>query len=112
MSDKVLPNLEPQIVWSIFEEITKVPRPSKKEEKIRSWMKNWAKENKIASHILPEKGKYEIIDALREAGYEVILSIGELEENDIGSNCGQYVTNYLKQKEGAVAGYTYPLQHE
>jgi 23S rRNA (adenine2503-C2)-methyltransferase len=71
-----------------------------------------ANENKISSQILPEKEKYEIIDALKEAGYEVILSIGELEENDIGSNCGQYVTNYLKQKKGAVAGYTYPLQHE
>ena len=71
-----------------------------------------ANENRISSHILPEKEKYEIVDALKEAGYEVILSIGELEENDIGSNCGQYVTNYLKQKKGAVAGYTYPLQHE
>ena len=70
-----------------------------------------AKENKIASHILPEKGKYKIIDALREAGYEVILSIGELEENDIGSNCGQYLSNYLKQKKGAVAGYTYPREN-
>jgi len=71
-----------------------------------------ANENRISSHILPERENYGIIDALKEAGYEVILSIGELEENDIGSNCGQYVTNYLKQKKGAVAGYTYPLQHE
>ncbi len=47
MPDKVLASLEPQIVWSIFEEITKIPRPSKKEEKIRSWIKIWAKENKI-----------------------------------------------------------------
>jgi 23S rRNA (adenine2503-C2)-methyltransferase len=71
-----------------------------------------ASENRISSHILPERRSYEFIDGLRDAGYEVILSIGELEENDIGSNCGQYVTNYLKQKKGAVAGYTYPLQHE
>jgi 23S rRNA (adenine2503-C2)-methyltransferase len=71
-----------------------------------------ANENRICSHILPEKDNYEIIDVLREAGYQVILSIGELEENDIGSNCGQYVTNYLKQRKSAVAGYTYPLQHE
>ncbi|MHA1303959.1 MAG: aminoacyl-histidine dipeptidase [Candidatus Heimdallarchaeaceae archaeon] len=42
-----LADLEPGIVWSIFEEITKVPRPSKKEQKIREWLKSWAKENNI-----------------------------------------------------------------
>ena len=31
------------------------------------------------------------------AGYETILSIGELEENEIGSNCGMYVTA-MKQR--------------
>jgi len=48
MADKILAKLEPQIVWGIFEEITKIPRPSKKEEKIISWIKGWAKENKIS----------------------------------------------------------------
>jgi 23S rRNA (adenine2503-C2)-methyltransferase len=32
-----------------------------------------------------------LIEQLRNVGYDVILSIGELEENKIGSNCGQYV---------------------
>jgi len=71
-----------------------------------------ANENGISSHIIPEKAKYQVIDALKAAGYEVILSIGELEENDIGSNCGQYVTNYLKQRKELAAGYTYPLKPE
>ena len=31
----MIENLEPKAVWSIFEEITKVPRPSKHEELIR-----------------------------------------------------------------------------
>ncbi len=31
------------------------------------------------------------IDAFREQGFEVLLSIGEYEENQIGSNCGQYL---------------------
>ena len=39
MSNNVLSNLEPSIVWNIFEEITKIPRPSKKEEKIVAWIK-------------------------------------------------------------------------
>lgn len=33
-------------------------------------------------------------------GYDVLLSVGELEENRIGSNCGQYVQAYLRHKEG------------
>ncbi|MGE5342760.1 MAG: radical SAM protein [Candidatus Omnitrophota bacterium] len=36
-----------------------------------------------------------IVNILRREGYEVILSIGELEENKIGSNCGQYVKRMM-----------------
>jgi len=32
-----------------------------------------------------------IVEMFEREGFEVILSIGELEENKIGSNCGQYV---------------------
>ncbi|KPL00772.1 MAG: radical SAM protein [candidate division Zixibacteria bacterium SM23_73_3] len=69
-----------------------------------------ASANKIFSCVLPDEKKYEIIDALNEAGYEVILSIGELAENDIGSNCGQHVTSYLKERDKIKGGYTFPLQ--
>ncbi len=69
-----------------------------------------ANKNEIASHIVPDKKKYDIIDALKDAGYEVILSIGELEENHIGSNCGQYIQNYLKEKETVKGGYTYRIE--
>ncbi len=48
MEKRVLNELEPKIVWNIFEDITKVPRPSKKEEKIRKWIKNWAKKYNIS----------------------------------------------------------------
>jgi len=65
-----------------------------------------ANKNKISSHILPNKEDYSIINVLREVGYEVILSIGELAENDIGSNCGQHITNYLKSKKNIKGGYT------
>ncbi|MHA1461523.1 MAG: beta-Ala-His dipeptidase [Candidatus Heimdallarchaeota archaeon] len=47
MSNNILSDLEPKLVWKIFEEITTIPRPSKKEEKIRSWVKKWAKENDV-----------------------------------------------------------------
>ena len=48
MEKKVLDGLEPKIVWGIFEDITKIPRPSKKEGKIRQWIKNWAKKYNIS----------------------------------------------------------------
>lgn len=34
------------------------------------------------------------IQELKECGYEVLLSIGEYEENLIGSNCGQFIIEY------------------
>lgn len=40
-----LSTLEPKAVWHAFEEITKIPRPSKKEEKILAFMKDWATKN-------------------------------------------------------------------
>ncbi len=38
-----------------------------------------------------EANRYHFLKDLREMGYDVIVSIGELVENEIGSNCGQLV---------------------
>jgi 23S rRNA (adenine2503-C2)-methyltransferase len=46
---------------------------------------------------------------LRDAGYEVLVSIGELEENHIGSNCGQFIKRYLERGSGFEAGYNYTV---
>lgn len=35
-------NLEPKLIWELFDEITKVPRPSKKEEKIIAYLIEFA----------------------------------------------------------------------
>jgi 23S rRNA (adenine2503-C2)-methyltransferase len=63
-----------------------------------------AGENGLRSYVDPHDGgrRYELIDRLRAAGYDVILSIGEVEENRIGSNCGQYVMKHLR--EAALVG--------
>lgn len=37
----------PALAWNYFEEITKVPRPSKKEEKILAYLVNFANQNKL-----------------------------------------------------------------
>jgi 23S rRNA (adenine2503-C2)-methyltransferase len=38
-----------------------------------------------------EEGAHGFIEAFRAQGFDVLLSIGEYEENQIGSNCGQYL---------------------
>lgn len=40
-------DLKPQLIWNIFDQITKVPRPSKKEEKIREFILDFAKKNNL-----------------------------------------------------------------
>ena len=59
----------------------------------------------IEGGILKDVGEYEVVDDLRGRGYEVIVSIGELEENRIGSNCGQYLKRYLDSRKKLDGGY-------
>ncbi|MGJ8455739.1 radical SAM protein [Pseudothermotoga sp. U03pept] len=47
------------------------------------------------------------VDDLRKFGFEVILSVGELEENRIGSNCGQYVMKHIYNSAKMSQAYTY-----
>ena len=48
----------------------------------------------------PEKPEtiQNLIAEFQAKGFEVILSIGELEENQIGSNCGQYLDGQSTSK--------------
>ena len=41
-------DLKPALIWSIFDDITRVPRPSKKEEKIRKYLLDFAAEHGVA----------------------------------------------------------------
>jgi 23S rRNA (adenine2503-C2)-methyltransferase len=62
--------------------------------------------NGIVSHIDPGREEAGVeIERLRSVGYDVLLSIGELEENRIGSNCGQYIQRHLKAKKRLGNGY-------
>ena len=72
-----------------------------------------ALENNLSSYIDPhhvENNGYEIVEALKKAGYQVIVSIGEVEENLIGSNCGQYIKQHLSASQPIPDGYTYSIQ--
>ena len=53
-----------------------------------------------------------ILNSVKDAGYQVLLSIGEVEENKIGSNCGQHILNYLDSGNQFDDAYTYKLEYK
>lgn len=57
---KQISELEPQIVWQIFEQITRVPRPSKKEAKIQAFIESFADEHGL-QHKRDAKGNIVIV---------------------------------------------------
>ena len=48
MSAKVIDGLAPSLLWKRFYEISQVPRPSKSEEKIRLYLRNYAGQNNLS----------------------------------------------------------------
>ncbi len=46
-----------------------------------------------------------VLDDFRNCGYEVIISIGEIEENYIGSNCGQNILTHAINPIKHTSGY-------
>lgn len=62
--------------------------------------------NNIESYIQDNNGNNDIIESIKAAGYEVLISIGELKENDIGSNCGQYVMRHLNSQNKLPGAYS------
>ena len=40
-------DLQPSAIWGYFYEITQIPRPSKKEERIVAWLLDFAKEHNL-----------------------------------------------------------------
>ncbi|MBT3313777.1 MAG: radical SAM protein [Anaerolineae bacterium] len=72
-----------------------------------------AVENNLESYIDPHEQNVNqdaVVKALEEAGYDVIVSIGEVEENLIGSNCGQYLRRHMEAGDNLSDGYTYELE--
>ena len=44
---ETLKGLKPEAVWGYFEEICRIPRPSRKEEKIGAWLMEFARKHRI-----------------------------------------------------------------
>jgi dipeptidase D len=65
---KTIEELEPKIVWNIFHEITKRPRPSKKEEKIVKYIEDFAIEYEL--EVKKDKLGNLVISKPATVGYE------------------------------------------
>lgn len=44
---EILNGLKPEMVWSYFEEICKIPRPSRREDKIAAWLMDFAHQHQL-----------------------------------------------------------------
>ena len=66
-----------------------------------------SKEREMESMIDPHSDETSrvLVDGFMDAGYDVILSIGELEENKIGSNCGQFIQRALNSSDKPHGSY-------
>ncbi len=61
--------------------------------------------NKLKSFIEPCRTDFRVeklFKKLHSYGFETILSIGDLEENNIGSNCGQVIRKLTKEEEKKI----------
>jgi 23S rRNA (adenine2503-C2)-methyltransferase len=56
---------------------------------------------------VPDSGK-ELVEEFERLGFQVILSVGEVEENAIGSNCGQFVSEIVRGQPRVRSGYESP----
>ena len=54
----------------------------------------------------------DLVERLRQAGYDVLVSMGEAEENAIGSNCGQFIRSYLASQKDPLRGASYSYKIE
>ncbi len=70
-----------------------------------------SREQSLHSAINPEDmtTSEELVTSFSSMGFEVVLSIGELEENRIGSNCGQFIQRALDAR--ARPSKSYDLEH-
>lgn len=66
-------------------------------------------ENKIDLEFPREKAE-KFVNNLKKFGYNALVSIGEVEENRIGSNCGMYVNRFRRGEELPVESYDYELE--
>ncbi len=71
-----------------------------------------SKNNNLSTVFTDKTEHSPLIESIKNAGYQVLLSIGETEENKIGSNCGQHILNYINSGNKLNDSYTYDLEYK
>jgi len=93
--------IDPQVIRNIFDpakywiKLTPINPTSK------------AVHNKLETGITKENTEYfPLVKEFEELGFDAAVSIGAWEENEIGTNCGQFATQYKNGIVGIKEGYT------
>jgi 23S rRNA (adenine2503-C2)-methyltransferase len=100
--------LDPQVLLNYFDPqrfLVKITPLNPTHHAVKSGLTSYIDPKRIS-----ESETSATVLALRQAGYQVIVSIGEVEENAIGSNCGQYVLRHLQAQQALQDAYSYSLQ--
>ncbi|MEA2105786.1 MAG: aminoacyl-histidine dipeptidase [Bacteroidota bacterium] len=107
---KTLEKLNPKVVWSYFEDICQVPRPSKKEEKIIQFLLDFAKEHNLEAkrddigNILIKKaatpGKEKVKTVVLQSHIDMVCEANEGTNHDFDKDPIQPVIdgNWVKAK--------------
>lgn len=69
----ILKNLQPERVLYYFQELSSIPRASKKEKQVSDWLLNWAKEKKFS--VIQDKFLNIIIKKPASLGYEKVPTL-------------------------------------
>ena len=101
--------IDPKIIHSLFD-------PAKVLIKLTPLNPTkYARENGLKTMLDPhnETSIASLTTAFQLLGFETIISIGNLEENEIGSNCGQYISkNFEKKSPAKIQKVITPVPHK
>lgn len=110
-----LKGLEPEILWGYFEEICQVPRPSRKEGKIGTWLMEFAKKHRLearqdkAGNVLITKtaspGKEEVPTVVLQAHMDMVCEKNaDVEHNFEQDSIQPYIDGEWVRARGTTLG--------
>lgn len=96
MANSVIEDLEPSTLWTRFYEISQIPRPSKGEEQIRAYLRNFAavrnlkmKEDKVGNIVIylePTKGFEKAPTAVLQSHVDMVCEKNKEKVHDFNSD--------------------------
>lgn len=94
--------IEPEVITSLFD-------PAKFLVKITPVNPTYSSRDRKLDSAVDDDGSLiyhqRLVDKLRSVGFDVLVSVGEPEENRIGSNCGLYIRRHLSGSSSLSGAY-------